>query len=106
MKTASMFVKFVSEIIGTFIFIILIFTITSKQSGATNVALPIGLALALVIYLFADITGGHFNPAVSFAIYIQNPKIFTGIMLLIYSFAQALGGILAYNTHAFIQANF
>ena len=106
MQTASILVKFLAEVIGTFIFIILIFTITSRQSGATNVALPIGLALGLVIYLFGDITGGHFNPAVSFAIYIQNPKIFTGIMLIIYSSAQALGGILAYNTHAFIQSNY
>jgi glycerol uptake facilitator-like aquaporin len=100
---SGLLLRFMCEIIGTFIFIFLIFTTTSKLSGSVNVALPIGLALALSIYVFGDITGGHFNPAVSFAIYVQNPKIFTGIMLLIYCSAQAIGGILAYKVHSLLQ---
>ena len=103
MNIASLILRFFCEIIGTFIFLFIIFTTTSKLSGAVNVALPIGLGLALSIYLFGDITGGHFNPAVSFAIYIQNPKIFTGIMLIVYCCAQALGGVLAYQVHSLLQ---
>ena len=106
MKPVSLLLKFIAELVGTFIFIILIFTITSHESGAHIVALPIGLALAVSIFLFGDISGGHFNPAVSFAMYIKNPKLFTGIMLLIYCIAQALGGLLAYKAHNLIQSNF
>jgi glycerol uptake facilitator-like aquaporin len=96
--------KFIGEIIGTFIFILLIFLITSKYSGATTVALPIGLALVLSILLFGDFTGGHFNPAISFAFFIKDPKVFTGIMLLGYIVAQMIGGVLALYTHNYIKS--
>ena len=87
--------KFFAEIVGTFIFIILIFIITNKESRAHIVAVPIGLALALCIFIFGDFTGGHFNPAVSFAFFIKDPKVFTGLMLLVYCGAQAIGAFSA-----------
>ena len=63
MDISSLMVKFFSEIIGTFIFILLILVITSKNTEATKVALPIGLALSISIVIFGDVSGGHFNPA-------------------------------------------
>ena len=96
--------KFIAEIVGTFIFLLLIFLITSTYSGAQTVALPIGLALALSIFLFGDFTGGHFNPAVSFAFFIKDPKLFTGLMLLAYIVAQMIGGVLALYTHTYIKS--
>ena len=106
MTPSNLFVQFILEIIGTFIFILLILVVTGRESGATNVALPIGLALALPIYLFGDITGGHFNPAVSFAIFIKNPKIFTGLMLMVYITAQVIGSFLALETNVFFNSTF
>ena len=91
----SLVVRFFSEIVGTFIFIILILLVTNKNTEAVNVALPIGLALAISILIFGDITGGHFNPVVSFTMFIKNPKIFTGLMLLIYITAQIIGAFTA-----------
>ena len=105
MNIPLLLLKFLAEIVGTFIFLLLIFLITSKYSGAHTVALPIGLALALAIFLFGDFTGGHFNPAVSFAFFIKDPKLFTGLMLLAYIVAQMIGGVLALYTHTYIKSN-
>jgi aquaporin Z len=106
MNSNTLLVKFFSEIVGTFIFILLILIVTGRESSATNVALPIGLALALSIYIFGDITGGHFNPAVSFAIFIRNPKIFTGLMLAVYILAQVIGSFLALELNVYFNSTF
>lgn len=95
MAGASMLAKSFGEMAGTFILVSVILMITSKTTGASNVALPIGLALVVGIYLFGDLTGGHFNPAVSLAMFMKNPVTFTGVMLLAYVIAQCLGGLIA-----------
>ena len=106
MNPPTLLLKFFSEIVGTFIFILLILVITDRLSGATNVALPIGLALALSIYIFGDITGGHFNPAVSFAIFIRNPKVFTGLIFAVYILAQVIGALLALELNVYFNSTF
>jgi glycerol uptake facilitator-like aquaporin len=104
MNIPKLLLKFLAEIVGTFIFILLIFLITSNYSGASTVAIPIGLSLAFSILLFGDFTGGHFNPIVSFAFFIKDPKLFTGLMLLAYIVAQMIGGVLALYTHNYIKS--
>ena len=75
----------VTEFIGTFIFLVVILT--------TGQAFPIGLALAVVIYFGGNISGGHFNPAVSTMMLMKGA---IGIETWIgYVIAQVLGGLLA-----------
>ena len=75
----------VTEFIGTFIFLVVILT--------TGQAFPIGLALAVVIYFGGNISGGHFNPAVSTMMLVKGA---IGIEKWIgYVIAQVLGGLLA-----------
>ena len=102
MDIPAMFIKFCSELVGTFVFIILILIITGKNTDAVNVAIPIGLALAIAIVIFGDISGGHFNPAVSFTMFIKNPQVFTGIMLLVYITAQCIGAFSALEVNNYI----
>ena len=59
--------KYLVEFLGT---LFLMFVIMSVGE-----ALPVGLALTLAIYLGGAISGGHFNPAVSFAFFIKDPKV-------------------------------
>ena len=106
MEMSSLMVKFFGELTGTFIFILLILVITSKNTEAIKVAVPIGLALAISIVIFGDITGGHFNPAVSFAMFIKNPKLFTGLMLLVYVTAQVIGAFSALEINNFINSTY
>jgi glycerol uptake facilitator-like aquaporin len=102
MDIPTLLIKFFSELVGTFIFIILILLITNKNTDAVNVAIPIGLALAIAIVIFGDVSGGHFNPAVSFTMFIRDPKVFTGIMFLIYITAQAIGAFTALEINNYI----
>lgn len=78
--------KFFVELIGTFVFLSVIIK--------TGSAIPIAIALASVIYFGGDISGGHFNPAVSFMTYL-NDNLFTGTDLASYVIAQLLGASLA-----------
>lgn len=56
-------IKLFVEFIGSFIFFTVIL-----QFGAP---IPIGVALAAVIFFGAAISGGHFNPGVSLSMYLH-----------------------------------
>jgi glycerol uptake facilitator protein len=56
-----------------------------------GVALAFGLTLAVIIYAFGGVSGGHFNPAVTFALALS--RRFDWRDVLPYWVAQCLGGI-------------
>ncbi len=61
--------------------------------GLAGVSLAFGLTVVTGVYALGHISGGHFNPAVSFGLWAG--KRFPGSQLLSYIIAQVLGGILA-----------
>ncbi len=85
------FTSYLAEYFGAFFFILTIFA-----SGGNP--LVIGAALAIVIFLVANISGGHVNPAVSLAMYMNGSLKPTD--LFSYAFAQLLGGASAYYAYA------
>ena len=80
-------IPYVAEYIGTFFFILSIF------ASAGN-PLIIGSALALVIFLISPISGGHVNPAVSLAMYMNGTLKQND--MIVYVIVQLLGGLSAY----------
>lgn len=89
------FASYLAEYIGAFFFILAIFA-----SGGNP--LIIGGALALVIFLVASISGGHVNPAVSLAMYMNGQL--KPMDLFSYVFAQLLGGASAYYAYKMVKA--
>ena len=87
--------KLFVEALGTFVFISVIFRFASKAWGA----FAIGAALAAVILFGGAISGGHFNPAVSFAMFAS--KQINELELCGYVAMQLIGGYFAwaYYTH-------
>jgi aquaporin Z len=81
--------KFIAEFIGTFVLVYVIL--------ATGQPLAIGLALALIIMVIGGISGGHVNPAVSFAMYLGGKL--SQEDLIPYIIAQVSGGIVALELH-------
>jgi len=81
--------KFIAEFIGTLVLVYVIL--------ATGQALAIGLALALIIMVIGGISGGHVNPAVSFAMYLGGKL--SQEDLIPYIIAQVSGGIVALELH-------
>ena len=67
-------------------------TIVQDTSLLTTISLAFGLSIATLVYAIAPISGGHINPAVTFAFVICGKMpIVTGIRYMV---AQCLGAIL------------
>lgn len=89
---------YAAELFGTFV---LVFGGTTAIVGAIKMDAPVlvvipfafGLALLAGLYAFAEVSGGHFNPAVSLAIFLDGRIGTTD--LLGYWVAQFAGAILA-----------
>ncbi len=103
--------KLIAEFIGTFWLVlggcgsaVLAAAFTAKAAtisnnvffplgiGLVGVSLAFGLTVLTAVYALGHISGGHFNPAVSFGLWAC--KRFPGSELLPYILAQVLGGIL------------
>ena len=83
--------SYVTEFIGTFF---LVFTIcTTVASGTTLAPLAIGSALMIMVYMGGPISGAHYNPAVSLAVFLRG-KI-GGKDLGAYMVMQLLGAFVA-----------
>ena len=78
--------NYIVEFIGTIFFVYVIL--------ATGNPLAIGAALALVILLAKNTSGGHVNPAVSLAMFLNGSL--SSMELGSYVVVQALGGAAAY----------
>jgi aquaporin TIP len=90
--------SFLAEMIGTFGLIFFgagaILQQQATQSvGTTGIAVAHGLAILIGVYAFGHISGAHFNPAISFGMWITR-RIGFGKMILYWA-AQVLGASLA-----------
>lgn len=81
--------EFVTEVVGTFVFISVIMRHAGKPFGAYT----IGLVLAACIVAFSAFGNAHLNPAVSFAFMTKDGMDPMKLVSLIT--AQALGGYAA-----------
>ncbi|XP_076856425.1 aquaporin-8a.1 [Brachyhypopomus gauderio] len=85
-----------AELLGStlFIFVGCVSVVTSAGiPGTIQPALAHGLSLAVVIAVFGEISGGHFNPAVSVCVYLMGGMEL--ILLGPYVLAQMFGGMIA-----------
>ncbi len=62
--------KYVVEFIGTFFFVL---TIVMTVNGGAGIMAPlaIGCALMIMVYAGGHISGGHYNPAVTLAVFLR-----------------------------------
>lgn len=95
--------SFVIEVILTFVFVIAILGVTSKQENGAVAGIVIGLALVLVHILGISFTGTSVNPARSFG-----PALFVGGEALknvwVFLLAPLVGGVLAAITYKFLAS--
>jgi aquaporin Z len=92
--------KLAAELIGTFWLVlggcgsaVLAATFPEVGIGLTGVSLAFGLAVLTAAYALGPISGGHFNPAVSFGLWAGGR--FPAAHLLPYVVAQVIGAVLA-----------
>jgi MIP family channel proteins len=90
--------KFLAELIGTFTLIFfgagaILAQNATQIVGLTGIAVAHGLAILVMIYAFGHISGGHFNPAVTFGMLVTRRMGFGGAIS--YWIAQLVGAALA-----------
>ena len=84
--------NYVTEFVGTFF---LVLTIGLTVLGGTPLApLAIGASLMVMVYMGGHISGGHYNPAVSLAVFLRG-KMASGGELVRYWIAQIAGALVA-----------
>ena len=92
---------FIGEVVGTYILVLFgigsvaAAVATGAQMGLWQVAVVWAFGVALAIYVTANVSGAHLNPAVSLAFAIFRRSDFSFRMLPIYWTAQLIGSILA-----------
>jgi aquaporin Z len=83
--------KLLTELIGTFF---LVFTIGMTASSQTPLAaIAIGSSLMIMVYMGGHISGAHYNPAVTLAVFLRGKL--TSKEVVPYWVAQLAGAILA-----------
>src|SRR5450631_678874 len=92
--------KIAAEFLGTFWLVlggcgaaVLAAGVPEVGIGYAGVALAFGLTVLTGAYAFGHISGGHFNPAVTFGLYVAGR--FPAKDVAVYWVAQLLGGIAA-----------
>jgi MIP family channel proteins len=88
--------KFVAEFIGTFGLVYfgagaILQQQMTQAVGVTGIAVAHGLAILVGIYALGHISGGHFNPAVTFAFFVT--RRFRASTMLLYWAAQIAGAV-------------
>ena len=91
--------SYLTEALGTFILIfcgtgaIVINQQTGGSIGHLGISITFGLLVMTLIYAFGNISGAHFNPAVSIAFTVA--RKFSIIKLVPYIFSQLAGAVMA-----------
>lgn len=86
--------KYVYEFIGTFFLVFTVgMSVLEPNSAGVLAPLAIGSVLAVMVYAGGHVSGGHYNPAVSFAVFLRGKL--TPKDLGTYWGVQIVGGILA-----------
>jgi aquaporin Z len=90
-------VKYLYEFIGTFFLVFTVGMVVIQPSAAPDGFAPIaiGTVLAVMIFLGGHVSGGHYNPAVSLAVFLRGGGTFTASNMLIYWVVQIIAGFVA-----------
>lgn len=86
--------KYIYEFIGTFFLIFTVgMTVLNPYGAGMFAPLAIGFVLAVMVYAGSHVSGGHYNPAVSLAVYIRGKL--SSQDLFIYWIVQLLAAVAA-----------
>lgn len=86
--------KYLYEFIGTFFLVFTVgMTVLDPHSAGALAPIAIGAALAVMVFAGGHVSGGHYNPAVSLAVYLRGKLSLQDLGL--YWIAQLAAGVVA-----------
>ncbi|MBX3441741.1 MAG: aquaporin [Planctomyces sp.] len=96
--------KYLVELIGTFFLVLTIGCTVINPDGAGPMApLAIGAALMVMVYAGGHVSGAHYNPAVTLAVFLRGKCPAKDVPL--YMIAQVVGAVAAAFTVLFLKVN-
>jgi aquaporin Z len=95
--------KYVVEFIGTFFLVFTVGMVSIDPGAGALAPIAIGSALAVMIYAGGHISGAHYNPAVTLAVWLRGKATLGGA--LSYMTAQVLAGVIAAVIVLFLKEN-
>jgi len=97
------FAKYIAELTGTYFLVLTVgFNVMTGSIGA---ALSIGAILTVMIYALGTVSGAHFNPAVTLAVWLSSRGLITVLDAVMYVLFQLIGAALAGGTYATIMGS-
>ncbi|BFZ19681.1 hypothetical protein BsWGS_22720 [Bradybaena similaris] len=91
--TPNLWLSLVAEFTGTLVITLLGCGAWLTGAGVVQIALTFGLIVATVAWVFNHVSGGHFNPAVTFAsLFTRRVSIIRGVLYIIIQIAGAISG--------------
>lgn len=95
--------KLLAEFIGTFFLVLTAgFNVIS---GSTAPFWSIAAALMVMVFSLGNVSGAHFNPAVTCSVWLSGRGNIAGIDAILYIFVQFLAGVCAAFTYAGLEMN-
>ena len=85
--------KLVVEFVGMFLFVFTVGMATNKAGAGALAPLAIGSVLMVIVFAGGHVSGGHFNPAVSTAVFLR--RRMAGIEFATYVVTQLVAAVLA-----------
>jgi aquaporin Z len=85
--------KLVVEFVGMFLFVFTVGMATNEGGAGALAPLAIGSVLMVLVFAGGHVSGGHFNPAVSTAVFLRQRM--AGIEFATYVVAQVVAAVLA-----------
>jgi aquaporin Z len=95
--------RYVVEFIGTFFLVFTVGMVSIDPGAGALAPLAIGSALAVMIYAGGHISGGHYNPAVTLAVWLRGKASPRGAIA--YMTAQISAGVAAAIVVLFLKEN-
>lgn len=90
--------KYVYEFIGTFFLVLTVgMTVLNPASAGLLAPLAIGSILAVMVFAGGHVSGGHYNPAVSLAVFLRK-RLSLNDLLLYWVVQLAAGAVAAFTT--------
>ena len=87
----NIFKKLGAEFLGTLIFVLVISLCITQKIPVTPIA--IGLILMIIVYTGSKISGGHYNPVVTFSVWLTMQNKINARDMFLYMIFQFIGGM-------------
>jgi aquaporin Z len=95
--------KYLVELIGTFLFVLTVGMVVISPGAGSLAPLAIGSVLMVMVYAGGHVSGGHYNPAVTLAVWLRGRCATADVVP--YWIAQLLGAFAASGVVLYLKGN-